>query len=365
MPQLLSFTEFLQKYSVILDVRSPAEFAQGHIPGAVSFPLFSDDERAQVGICYKQEGRDRAVELGFAIAGPKFAGFIAYARQLAPDGRVRLHCWRGGMRSEAVAWVLEMAGIEVSLLVGGYKAFRRWTHQQFAMPKSILVLGGMTGTGKTDILTALAAQGAQTIDLEGLASHRGSSFGALGLPPQPTNEQFENQLALQWAELDPDQPVWIEAESRRIGLCRIPDPIFHQMQQARVIEIKRERSERLAALVKGYGAIDRQDLIKATERIHKHLGGLRTKQAVDLLDQGQLAEAFDLILDYYDRTYAYDLQSRDASLDSIDLTGLSAAESAKRLQAQVSLSPILQSSSVTSPNYGISAPTAAIQSETV
>jgi tRNA 2-selenouridine synthase len=364
-PQLLSFTEFLQQSSVILDVRSPAEFTQGHIPGAVSFPLFSDDERAQVGICYKQEGRDRAVELGFALAGPKFAGFIAHARQLAPDGQVRLHCWRGGMRSEAVAWVLEMAGLEVSLLVGGYKAFRRWVHQQFATPKSILVLGGMTGTGKTDILTALAAQGAQTIDLEGLASHRGSSFGALGLPPQPTNEQFENQLALQWAQLDPDSPVWIEAESRRIGLCRIPDPIFHQMQRARVIEIKRDRSERLAALVQVYGAVDRQGLVRATERIRKHLGGLRTQQAVDLLHQDQLAEAFDLILDYYDRTYTYDLQRRNVSPDSIDLTGLSAAESARCLQAQVNSNPTLRSSSVTSPNYGISAPITAIQPETV
>ncbi|MBN8638517.1 MAG: tRNA 2-selenouridine(34) synthase MnmH, partial [Anaerolineae bacterium] len=247
----------------------------------VSFPLFSDTERAEVGICYKQQGRDQAVELGFALAGPKFANFIAQAKQLAPQRQLRLHCWRGGMRSAAVAWVLQMAGFEVLLLTGGYKAFRRWAHQQFALPQPMLILGGMTGTGKTDILQALAGLGAQVIDLEGLASHRGSSFGALGLPPQPGNEQFENLLALAWAKLDPALPVWLEAESRRIGLCRIPDPIFAQMEQAQVIEISRTRSERLDYLVEIYGRADRSALIEATERIRKRLGGLRTQQAVD------------------------------------------------------------------------------------
>lgn len=364
MPQLLTFTEFLHAPDVILDVRSPAEFAQGHIPGAVNFPLFSDDERAQVGTCYKQQGRDSAVELGFALAGPKFAGFIARAKQLSPERRVRLHCWRGGMRSEAVAWVLEMAGIKVCLLIGGYKAFRRWAHHQFETPKPIVVLGGMTGTGKTDVLAALAEQGEQVVDLEALANHRGSSFGALGLPPQPTNEQFENYLALQWARLDPRLPVWVEAESRRIGVCRIPDPIFQQMEQAKVIEISRSRSERLAALVQVYGTADRQKLVVATERIRKRLGGLRTQQAVDFLQQGRLAEAFDLILDYYDRTYTYDLQRRNVSVDSVTVAGLSAAESAKLLQAKVRL-PISPSSSVSPSDYGIRAATAKNQPETV
>lgn len=341
----------------MLDVRSPAEFAQGHIPGAVSFPLFSDDERAQVGICYKQQGRDAAVELGFALAGPKFAGFIAHAKALSPERQVRLHCWRGGMRSEAVAWVLEMAGIQVSLLVGGYKAFRRWTHQQFASPKSVVVLGGMTGTGKTAILTALAEQGAQVVDLEALARHRGSSFGALGLLPQPTNEQFENDLALQWWQLDPRLPVWVEAESRRIGLCRIPDAVFRQMEHARVIEISRNRSERLAALVEVYGTADRQELIVATERIRKRLGGLRTQQAVAFLQQGQLAAAFDLILDYYDRTYTYDLQRRQVLVESVEVTGFSAAESARLLQEQVGLMSVSSAASVSSSAHGICATT--------
>jgi tRNA 2-selenouridine synthase len=266
------------------------------------------------------------VELGFAIAGPKFAQFIVDAKRLAADRRVRIHCWRGGMRSGAVAWVLETAGFEVMTLAGGYKAFRRWAIAIFEPPKPILIVGGMTGTGKTDILAALRHKGAQVLDLEGLASHRGSSFGSLGLPPQPTNEQFENEIALRWAAFDASRPVWIEAESNRIGCCRVPEPLFHQMNRATVLEIKRSRSERLAGLVKVYGTADRQALIEATIRIQKKLGGQRAKAAIALIQAEKLTEAFDIILDYYDKTYTYDLQRRKTKIEPIDVTGLEAAE---------------------------------------
>ncbi len=318
----------------ILDVRSPGEFAQGHIPGAVSLPLFTDAERAEVGICYKQQGHDQAVELGFALAGGKFAGFIAQAKQIAPDRQLRLHCWRGGMRSEAVAWVLELAGFEVSLLKGGYKTFRRWVLHQFERPKPIVILGGMTGTGKTDILQALWGLGEQVIDLEHLANHRGSSFGALGLPPQPTQEQFENALALAWAAIDARRPVWLEAESRRIGLCRIPDALFTRMEQAWLLEIHRPLAERLAYLVEIYGGFPAAELIAATERIRKRLGGQRTQAAVQHLQAGQPSAAFELILDYYDRTYQYDLQRRPRRAESVDVAGLSADQAAGALKLQ-------------------------------
>ena len=161
MSQPLPIASFLTTPGIILDVRSPAEYEQGHIPGAVSFPLFTNEERAIVGTCYKQQGREQAIELGFEIAGPKFAEFVRRAKRLAPDRQVRVHCWRGGMRSEAVAWVLRMGGLQVSVLEGGYKAFRRWVLSSFEVPKPILILGGMTGTGKTAILNELAAQGSQ------------------------------------------------------------------------------------------------------------------------------------------------------------------------------------------------------------
>lgn len=337
MTHSLTVTEFLSAPGLLLDVRSPAEYAQGHIPGAVSFPLFSNEERAQVGTCYKQQGRELAIELGLKLVGPKLADFVTWAKQLAPDRRVRIHCWRGGMRSGSMGWLLETAGFEVSLLVGGYKAFRRWALEQFERPRPILMVGGMTGSGKTDILKALAEQGAQTLDLEQLAHHRGSSFGALGMLPQPSTEHFENRIAVAWAGFRSQQPVWIEAESKRVGTCRIPEALFQQMDRAPVLEIVRSRAERLNYLVQIYGTADRQELIVATERIRKRLGGVRTQQAVDLIQQGRLAEASDLILEYYDKTYRYDLQRRAVEIYSIDVAGLSAAAAAERLLKQAAL----------------------------
>jgi tRNA 2-selenouridine synthase len=331
MTQSLTIAEFLTASGSLLDVRSPGEYQQGHIPGAISFPLFTDAERAQVGICYKQQGRDQAVELGFAIAGPKFVDFIVKAKAIAPERRVRVHCWRGGMRSSAVAWVLEMAGFQVTTLTGGYKAFRRWVREVCAIPRPIITLGGMTGTGKTVMLHALAQQGEQVLDLEAIAHHRGSSFGALGLPPQPSNEQFENLVAMHWANFQGDRPVWIEAESRRIGLCRVPQELFQHMMAAPVLEIVRSRQERLQHLVEEYGQFSTDDLVLATQRIHKRLGGVRTQTAIALLQERRLMEAFDIILAYYDKTYRYDLERRQVAVMPVDLQGCSHPEGTTRL----------------------------------
>ena len=335
MVRSLTVEQFLGAPGVILDVRSPGEYEQGHIPGAISFPLFTNEERARVGTCYKQQGREQAVELGFEIVGPKCASFIQQARELAPDRQIRVHCWRGGMRSESVAWVLGMAGFQVSVLAGGYKAFRCWVLTTFETPKPILILGGMTGIGKTAVLAALADQGAQVLDLEHFANHRGSSYGNLGLPKQPTTEQFENLIAIQWSKFDAVQPIWIEAESRRIGICRIPDALFRQMDRSPVFEMIRPRPERLQILVDLYGTADRQELIAATERIRKRLGGLRTQEAIKCLVQDQLTEACDIILDYYDKTYTYDLHRRDVPIYSLDVMGLTPESSAKLLLEQV------------------------------
>ncbi|GFZ98258.1 tRNA 2-selenouridine(34) synthase MnmH [Okeania sp. KiyG1] len=319
---------FFQTPGVILDVRSPGEYAQGHIPGAVNFPLFNNDERALVGTCYKQKGKDEAVELGLAIVGPKLADFVARAKVLAPDRQVKIHCWRGGMRSASVGWLLETAGFNVSLLIGGYKGFRRWALSLFSVPQKMIILGGMTGSGKTEILTALGSMGEQVLDLEALANHRGSSFGALGQLPQPTNEQFWNAIAMEWAKFDRSQVLWVEAESKRIGMCRIPQEIFEQMERAKVIEISRSRQERVAFLVEIYGEADINDLIAATERIRRRLGGARAQEAINFLREGNLAAASDLILHYYDKTYTYDLEKRGVSIHKVDVSGLSAVDAA-------------------------------------
>jgi tRNA 2-selenouridine synthase len=337
MVKSLPIKEFLALPAPLLDVRSPAEFADGHLPDAISFPLFSNEERAQVGTCYKEVGRNAAVELGFDLAGPRFGAMIRSARAIAPTGAVRVHCWRGGMRSGGVAWVLEMAGMQVTTLEGGYKAYRRWVRSHFSRPQKLVVLGGMTGTGKTQILQALAALGEQIIDLEALAHHRGSSFGSLDMPPQPTTEQFENRIGDRLAQCDPGRPFWLEAESRRIGICRIPEELFQQMEAAPTIEILRSLDERLDLLVEIYGLCDRQELITATERIRKRLGGQRTQAAIAYLEQGQLRSAFQIILDYYDRTYRYDLERRHKTIPQIDLSNQSPEAAARLLRTKVPL----------------------------
>ena len=331
MPQALSPDEFFNASGIILDARSPAEYAQGHIPEAVSFPLFSDDERAQVGTCYKQQGKEVAIELGLTLVGSKLTQFVQTAKKLAGDRPVRLHCWRGGMRSSSLAWLLETAGLEVCLLEGGYKAFRQWVRSTLAITQPIVTLGGMTGTGKTILLNALADRGEQILDLEHLANHRGSSYGSLGLPPQPTNEHYENLLAVQWTRLDRDRPVWIEAESRRVGSCRVPDEIFLQMVESSVVQVERSRSERIDILLEVYGSADPEELISATERISRKLGGQNAQMAIAHIRQGDLAPAIDLVLNYYDKSYLFDLKKREVSIHPVDVSKLSIAESVDRL----------------------------------
>ncbi len=331
MPIPLPIDAFFQHPGPMLDVRSPGEYAQGHIPGAVSFPLFSDEERAKVGTCYKQVGRDEAVELGFEIAGPKCAEFIRQAKALAPERSLRVHCWRGGMRSGGLGWILEMAGFKVYTLEGGYKAYRRWVRQVLSTPKPMIILGGMTGTAKTLILQELMKLGEPVIDLEHLANNRGSSYGALMLPPQPSTEHYENLLAAEWVRFSGDRPIWLEAESRRVGTCRIPDELFLQMMAAPTLEVTRSVEERLDLLVTIYGEADPEELVIATQRIQKRLGGQCTQAAVDFIRAGDLRSACAIILDYYDRTYRHDLERRGKTIPQFDITGLPPAEAARHL----------------------------------
>ena len=239
MPASLLTPDFLAAATPIIDVRSPGEFAHGHIPGARNVPLFDNEERAVVGTLYKQHGRDAALLEGLRIVGPKLAGIVETARAIAPDGRIGVHCWRGGERSASVAWLLDKAGgFTVNVLRRGYKAFRHHVQASFNEPLELIIVGGYTGTGKTDLIHALGAMGEQVIDLEGLASHRGSSFGALGLPPQPTTEHFENLLWHEVRNLDASRPIWLEDESLMIGRVKIPDGVFNQLRAAKMIFIE-------------------------------------------------------------------------------------------------------------------------------
>ena len=332
---------FLQRSGPLVDVRAPAEFAQGHIPGAHNLPLFSDEQRAAVGTTYKQQGRQAAVQLGLALVGPRLAELGARLQGLTEQGStqsLRLHCWRGGMRSESMAWLAGQLGLKVTLLEGGYKAFRRWVLASFETALPIHLLGGRTGSGKTDLLLALAAQGAAVIDLEGLAHHRGSSFGSLGMPPQPSSEHYENRIAMALQQLEGSTQIWVEAESAQVGRCRIPAGLWKQMQEAPLLEIRRPLPERLDQLVAVYGVQDPCALREATERIARRLGPQRTAAALVAIEQQQWGEAAKQMLDYYDRCYDHELQRHGKQggqrlLGHHDLEGLSAEAAAERLMS--------------------------------
>lgn len=312
MTKLLDIHLFLSHTAPLLDVRSPSEFTQGHIPGAVSFPLFTNEERAEVGTLYKRLGKEAAVKLGLKFVGPKLSSFIEIAESLAiPNKRFRLYCWRGGMRSSSLAWLLETAGFECFVLEGGYKIFRRWALEQFTKTYSFLVLGGLTGSGKTDLLHHLEKLHEQIIDLEKLARHSGSSFGHLGHPKQPSTEHFENGLAYHLSLLDINTPIWIEDESRMIGTCHIPEGIWTQMRHARLLWIECSKEERIERLLQAYGNHAPNSLIRATERLSKKLGEVRMKQAVQHIQNCDLEKALSVILDYYDQAYLYSCKRRE------------------------------------------------------
>lgn len=294
----------------VLDVRSPGEYAHGHIPGVISFPLFSDEERAVVGTAYKQQGRDIAFELGLRFVGPKMEDFVKSARKIARDGRLGVHCWRGGQRSGAMAWLLRQAGLDVQTLDGGYKAYRQCVLEGFGEADlQIVIVGGSTGSGKTKILHALKNAGEQIIDLEGIAHHKGSAFGFIGELPQPTVEQFENNLYEAIRNTSPARKVWLENESRSIGRVYIPDAFWAKMKKAPLMNVRIPLEARVNNLLEDYVLTDKADLEIAFRRIEKKLGGLKLKQAIEFLELGEYEPAARIALEYYDKTYQYGLET--------------------------------------------------------
>jgi tRNA 2-selenouridine synthase len=313
---IIQAEEFLEKAAIIpiLDVRSPAEFAQGHIPGAVNLPLFTDEERAKVGIRYKNSGREFAVKLGLKIAGPKLPWYADEALRMASGHKALVHCWRGGMRSESIAWLLHMAGFEVQLLEGGYKSYRKYIRSKIASPAKLILVGGLTGSGKSAILKQLALSGEQVLNLETLASHKGSVFGGLGQPVQPTTEQFENNIFPIWKSFDLNKPIWIEDESRAIGSVNIPEDLFKAMMQSPVAVVELPIELRIQRLVAEYADMPAEGLAASIIRIRESLGGLATKLALDSIEKGDFATTAALALVHYDKAYSKSLARRSGSV---------------------------------------------------
>jgi tRNA 2-selenouridine synthase len=303
---------------LIIDVRSPGEYLHAHIPGAFSLPLFSDEERAAIGTTYKQKSREAAIKLGLPFFGTKMFAMIETVEEWAREYEktekkkptILVHCWRGGMRSAAVAWLLDLYGFKTEQLTGGYKAYRNWVLAQFEKEYKMKVLGGYTGSGKTEILLQLQKSKIPVIDLEGLAHHKGSAFGALGQQEQPSQEQFENNLATAlFKTASTENYFWIEDESQRIGTNMLPLSFFKNLRNSICYFIDIPFESRLKFIVQGYGKFTVADLIAATLRIQKRLGGLETKNVVNLLVENNIEAAFDILLKYYDKVYLKNVES--------------------------------------------------------
>ncbi len=339
--------------TLLIDVRTPSEYADGHIPGAINIPLFTDHERAVVGTAYKQVSPQHAMDLGLQIVGPKHFSYVEQLRtsivqrpssfdlrpsepegQTLPDegrrtpdvdgrrtpdagrrwtpdaGRLTLYCWRGGLRSSSMAWLFRTAGYDVDVIRGGYKAYRRNVIEALEAPWKLAVIGGRTGAGKTRVLHTLHDAGEQVLDLEGIAHHKGSAFGALNQPPQPTTEQAMNDMLTVLSTFDRGRVVFVEDESLRIGTVALHPPFFERLRAAPVLVLDVPREVRAEYLAKDYGEASNEDLKDCFIRIERKLGGDRVHRALEAIDAGDRVTAADVALDYYDRTYSYGLTLR-------------------------------------------------------
>ncbi len=298
---------------VILDVRSPKEFAHGHIPGAFSFPLFTDQERHLVGTAYKKEGREKAIVLGLEIVGPKLAEFVKSASQYSGK-TIYMHCWRGGMRSNSMAILLETVGHKVVLLKKGYKAYRNFVLAQFTSAYKLASIAGYTGAAKTEILHVLKSMGQQIVDIEDLAKHKGSVFGNLDRETQPGSEQFENDLAHELLKLDPKKIIFFEDEGSILGHVKLPDEFFNAMQRAPMLFVERPKELRLKHLMNVYGKNQNPESLKdAFLLIAKRLGGQNVKDAFEAIEKNDAEKAINIALGYYDKYYYRKLNSRSFS----------------------------------------------------
>lgn len=318
-------------FDEIIDVRAPAEYADDHLPGAISLPVLDDAERARVGTVYKQVAPFAARKLGAALVARNAARHIEDALANKPGGwRPLVHCWRGGQRSGSFALILSQIGWRVETLVGGYKAWRGLVLRELTevpLRAPLVLLDGNTGSAKTALLARLATRGVQVIDLEALANHRGSLFGGRGAP-QPSQRMFEGRLAHALAALDPTRPLVVEAESAMIGQCRLPPVLWRAMTQAPRIEIEATRTDRAGFLAHSY-----PEMTQDPARLAATLDRLRPFHAAARIEAWQalaatadftsLAEA--LMLHHYDPRYAKHRARNMVARETLTLPALSDA----------------------------------------
>lgn len=336
MPRSLNYTQqpWNETYSEIIDVRSESEFAEDCIPGAINLPVLNDAERAKVGTIYKQVSPFQARKLGASLVARNIAQHLdTHFASKDKDYHPLLYCWRGGQRSNSMAVVLSQIGWQVTLLEGGYKTYRTYVREQLEQLTeqfTYRVLCGLTGSGKTHILRQLAKRGVQVLDLEGLANHRGSLLGQEWegkLSPQPSQKYFESLLLQQLQRFDTSKPVWIEAESNKIGQIYLPPSLWQQMKQSSCIEVQLPKAARIEWLLQEYPHfVTHPDLLKGKlERLKSRYGWKKINEWYSLIDAGQwhtLVE--DLLTHHYDPAYSKSIaqcyQSLEHTLQIADLS---------------------------------------------
>lgn len=311
-PEILTPEQFLHMAESlpVIDVRSPGEFRQGHIPGAYNIPIFDNEERARVGTTYVKIGKEPAIELGKSIAGKKTEYYLEMVREVTQGTQMLLHCWRGGMRSAKIAQFYAENGYKVYLLESGYKAYRRYIRKQFSVPQQLFLIGGYTGSGKTAILNEIKRVGNQVIDLEALASHKGSNFGHLGQHSQPTTEQFENDLYALWAKLDATKPLWLEHESMSIGNVFLPETFREAMLAGVLFFIDVPRIDRIQRLIDEYACFPKPDLQLVLEHLSIFMGSFQAHEAMRALQGNDFEKVAAITLAYYDKLYENSLLRR-------------------------------------------------------
>jgi tRNA 2-selenouridine synthase len=314
--QTLPIKDFLAQSQnhLLIDVRAPIEFAQGHLPFAVNIPLFEDTERAEIGTLYKHQGKEPAVTRGLEIVSPKMVDFIHQVKDLSSSKKVFVYCFRGGMRSSSFAWLMQTAGFEAKILTGGYKAFRNELLTFFKEEKKIILLGGKTGSGKTEVLKKIKEKGFQTVDLEFHANHKGSAFGSINELPQNPQQWFDSDLFQAFNTLNLEKALFLEDESQTIGINKLPHGLWLQMLKAPIIKLEIPFELRVQKLVEDYTTTRIEDLKASVMKISSKLGPLHTKLCLGHLDDGNLSEVARLSLLHYDKTYEYGYKNKSQKI---------------------------------------------------
>mgnify|MGYP000588362212 CR=1 FL=1 len=322
----LASLDGLRRFDAIIDARSPSEFAHDHIPGAINCPVLDDEERARVGTLYKQVSPFDARKLGAVMVARNVANHIETLFADKPKGwKPLVYCWRGGQRSGSLSLVLSQIGFRVQVIEGGYQAYRRAVMADLEkLPEGLRfrVLCGKTGSGKSRLLAALQSQGAQVLDLEGIANHRGSVLGLVPGQPQPTQKRFDSVLWDTLRRFDPGQPVWVESESRKVGELRVPEQLIHHMRAAPCVRVELSVAARVRLLMEDYDFF-----VNDVPAFCERLNALRALRGNEVINEWQAAASSgriegvveQLLTTHYDPVYLQSMQRNYADFPSATL----------------------------------------------